>query len=154
MVSNHFLSDTSPLLLADAVAALIVTPDGRYLMQLRDDIPKIFYPGYWGCFGGAVHDGEDPEQALKRELYEEIEFELLDCTKFVRLDFDLVPAGGKKFYRDFFEVETTKDGIDRLLLHEGAAMRLFSPAELHALPNVTPYDSFALWLHGARNRLI
>jgi 8-oxo-dGTP pyrophosphatase MutT (NUDIX family) len=154
MSSVHFLSDASPLQMADAVAALIVVPDGRYLLQLRDDIPKIFYPGYWGCFGGAVNAGEDPRQALKRELFEEIELEVRDCKKFVGLNFDLTEAGGGTYYRDFFEVNTTEDEIKRLVLHEGVEMKLFTSAELHALPNVTPYDSFALWLHGARGRLV
>ncbi len=31
-------------------------------------------------------------------------------------------------------------------------MRLFAPDEVFALPNVTPYDSFAIWLHVARGR--
>jgi 8-oxo-dGTP pyrophosphatase MutT (NUDIX family) len=154
MASVHFLTDASPLRMADAVAALIVAPDGRYLLQLRDDIPKIFYPGYWGCFGGAVNDGEDPVEALKRELYEEIEMTVQVFRKFVGLDFDLVPIGKQKYCRDFFEVNTTEEEIERLVLHEGAAMKLFTPSELHALPNITPYDSFALWLHSARDRLI
>jgi hypothetical protein len=37
----------------DAAAAIIVTDDGRYLMQERDDTPGIFYPDHWGLFGGA-----------------------------------------------------------------------------------------------------
>ena len=35
----------------DAVAGILVLEDGRYLMQLRDDIPGIFYPDHWGLFG-------------------------------------------------------------------------------------------------------
>jgi hypothetical protein len=52
MLPKHFLTDESPLQTGDAVAAIIVVEDGRYLLQLRDDIPRIFYPGFWGCFGG------------------------------------------------------------------------------------------------------
>ncbi len=37
----------------DAVAALIVLDDGRYLMQLRDQKPGIFYPGHWGYSAAA-----------------------------------------------------------------------------------------------------
>src|SRR5262252_4231561 len=55
----NFLADSQPLRGEDAVAAIITVEDGRYLMQLRDDIPRIFYPGHWGCFGGAVSAGED-----------------------------------------------------------------------------------------------
>jgi hypothetical protein len=55
-----------PLRAADAVAALLILDDGRYVMQLRDTLPTIFYPDHWGCFGGAVGDGEAPLAALNR----------------------------------------------------------------------------------------
>ncbi len=57
----------------DAVAAILVLDDGRYVMQLRDAISRIFYPDHWGCFGGAVNAGEAPLDALYRELNEELE---------------------------------------------------------------------------------
>src|SRR5262244_3716729 len=53
-IPANFLTDSHPLRGEDAVAAIITVEDGRYLMQLRDDKPRIFYPGHWGCFGGAV----------------------------------------------------------------------------------------------------
>jgi hypothetical protein len=59
MLPHNFLTDTEPLRGENAVAAIITDERGRYLMQLRDDIPGIFYPGYWGCFGGAVSAGKN-----------------------------------------------------------------------------------------------
>ena len=57
--------DAAPALRGDdAVAALLVLEDGRYVMQLRDTLPQIFYPGHWGCFGGAVNPGEDTTHAI------------------------------------------------------------------------------------------
>jgi len=50
------------------VALAILEQDGRFLMQLRDDIPTILYPGVWGLFGGHLEAGESPEIGLKREL--------------------------------------------------------------------------------------
>ena len=46
----------------------------RFLMQLRDDIPGIVYPGHWGLFGGHIEPGETAEQAFVREVHEEINY--------------------------------------------------------------------------------
>ena len=46
----------------------------RFLMQLRDDIPGIVYPGHWGLFGGHLEPGETAEQAFTREVQEEINY--------------------------------------------------------------------------------
>jgi 8-oxo-dGTP pyrophosphatase MutT (NUDIX family) len=148
----HFLTDNHPLRGDDAVAAIITVEDGRYLMQLRDDIPRIFYPGHWGCFGGAVGPEEDPVEALARELAEELEMPPTCANEFVRLDFDLRKLGQKRCYRTYYEIKVTEDDVSRFVLHEGAEMRLFAPAELFD-ERLTPYDSFALWLHFARRRL-
>lgn len=57
------------------VALAMLQRDGRWLMQLRDEIPTIVAPGCWGLFGGHMDPGETPEQALRRELLEEISWQ-------------------------------------------------------------------------------
>ena len=59
------------------VALAMLERDGRWLMQLRDDVPDIVGPGCWGLFGGHLEPGETPEQALRRELLEEISWQPL-----------------------------------------------------------------------------
>ena len=34
-----------------SVAMAIIYQDNKYLMQLRDDIPSIVYPGVWAFLG-------------------------------------------------------------------------------------------------------
>jgi 8-oxo-dGTP pyrophosphatase MutT (NUDIX family) len=148
----NFLTDDHPLRGEDAVAAIITTRDGRYLLQLRDDIPRIFYPGHWGCFGGAVGPDEDMVEALERELEEELELRPTVGDEFIKLDFDLAKLGQKQCYRTYYEITVTEEQVARCVLHEGAEMRLFLPNEMFNLPHITPYDSFALWLHFARGR--
>jgi 8-oxo-dGTP pyrophosphatase MutT (NUDIX family) len=150
----HFLTDSHPLRGEDAAAALIVTEDGRYLLQLRDDIPRIFYPGHWGCFGGALSTDETPIQALKRELEEELEFKSDIGHEFVSFDFDLTTLGQDRIRRTYYEIVVSEASVAHFVLHEGAAMCLFTPADIFARSNVTPYDSFAIWLHVARGRFL
>ena len=152
MLPAHFLTDNSPLRGGHAAAAIIVTEDNRYLLQLRDDIPNIYYPGHWGCFGGAMDEGETPLQALRRELEEELEFSPVAGEEFTRIDFDLTHLGQGRYLRAYYEFTVSAELLAGFVLHEGAAMRTFTAEELFALPHVTPYDSFALWLHVARLR--
>lgn len=153
MLPQNFLTDDSVLETSDAVAAIIATASGQFLMQLRDDIPRIFYPGFWGCFGGAVGPGEDPATALARELREELEFSPADFCEILSLDFDLGKMTGKKNYRHYYLVRIDEKDVGGFTLHEGAAMKLFTPDALFTLSNITPYDAFALWLFAARGRL-
>ncbi|NET55881.1 MAG: NUDIX domain-containing protein [Symploca sp. SIO2E6] len=57
----------------EVAIAILYTTD-QFLLQLRDNIPGIVYPGCWGLFGGHLEAGEVPEAAVKRELIEEINY--------------------------------------------------------------------------------
>lgn len=54
------------------VALAIITQGQQWLLQLRDDLDWILYPGQWGLFGGHLEPDETPLEALYRELQEEI----------------------------------------------------------------------------------
>lgn len=144
--------DALPLKLAmsDAVAAVIRLDDGRFLMQLRDARPDIWYPASWGCFGGAVDPGELPLDALRRELREELEYDVVKMTPVSTLEFDLRPVGLGKYYRAYYLVEMSEPERARLVLHEGERMGAFTYEELRAGMPVTPYDAFAVHLYFAR----
>jgi len=69
-------------------------PNGEYLVYLRDNNPSIPFPNHWDLIGGHVEKGEMPLEALKREVMEEIEFELKNFRfwkKYVCLDGDISP---------------------------------------------------------------
>ena len=57
------------------VALAVLERDGAWLLQLRDDLESILYPGHWGLFGGHLDAGETPSEAVHRELLEEINWE-------------------------------------------------------------------------------
>ena len=131
----------------DAVAALLMHEDGRYVMQLRDGKAGIFYPGHWGCFGGAIERDESPIDALRRELREELELEVAHADQFTKFDFDFTPVGYATVTRFYFEVVVNDSAFRRCVLHEGADVQAFRGDELLLTRRVTPYDAFAIWMH-------
>jgi 8-oxo-dGTP pyrophosphatase MutT (NUDIX family) len=141
-----------PLRPADAVAALLVHEDGRYIMQLRDAKPSIFYPGHWGCFGGAVEPGEDTAVAMRRELQEELELDVGELRRFTQFEFDFAALGHPRVYRLYYETTVKADAYQRFVLHEGSAVGAFEGAQLLSQHRVTPYDAFAIWMHLYRRR--
>lgn len=44
---------------------------GRFLLQLRDQVAGIAFPGWWSLFGGGLEGTEDLRLAACRELLEE-----------------------------------------------------------------------------------
>lgn len=54
-----------------AAGVFLLTPDRRLVLQLRDDIPDIHYPGMITTFGGGAERHETPLECALRELAEE-----------------------------------------------------------------------------------
>ncbi|MDP4025871.1 NUDIX domain-containing protein [Methylobacterium sp. NEAU 140] len=135
----------------DAAVALITLDDGRYLMQLRDDKPGIFYPDHWGLFGGAIDPGEDAESAVRRELREELDLDAGPLRYFTRFDFDFDCIGAGRRGRTYFELTIASADLPHLRLGEGRLMQPLQP-DMLLIERLVPYDSFAIWLHLASRR--
>lgn len=150
-----FLASRRPLRAQHAAVALLLTPAGRYVLQLRDPKPEIFYPDHWGCFGGAVEPGEEPMQAIVRELKEELDltFSASDCRYFTEFTFDFGFVGDGIAYRRYFIVTLPHETLDGITLGEGAAVEAFTGEQALTDLRLVPYDAFAIWLHHHRERL-
>jgi 8-oxo-dGTP pyrophosphatase MutT (NUDIX family) len=144
---DFFLGGEGRLVPGEAAVALIVFDDGRYLLQLRDQKPGIFYPGHWGLFGGAMEPGEAAEAALRRELQEELGLAAPEMQHMTDFSFTFGRLG--TVTRHFFQVVLPASALAGLRLAEGSDMRSFLPSEILNLPRVVPYDSFAIWLHAS-----
>lgn len=59
-------------MIVEAASALLVNAAGQVLLQLRDDKPDLPFAGMWTLFGGAVEPDETHEQAVHREVEEEL----------------------------------------------------------------------------------
>jgi 8-oxo-dGTP pyrophosphatase MutT (NUDIX family) len=57
--------------------ALIILYDSekRFLLQYRSDDAKLL-PSHWAFFGGGIKEGEKPEEGVRREAFEEINYKL------------------------------------------------------------------------------
>jgi len=55
---------------------LLFDRNNRLLIYLRDDKPEIPFPNHWDFFGGHLEEGETPEEALVREVKEELGVDL------------------------------------------------------------------------------
>lgn len=154
-MNDFFLGGEGKLSPANAAGALIVVGTERhYLMQLRDQKTGIFYPGHWGVFGGAIDPGETPEQTLTRELHEEIGLTVSTIRYFTEFSFDFGFNGLGRFTRRYFEVPIEPSQIDKIVLREGSAFRLFPARTLLNARRIVPFDAFAIWLHAGRNQIV
>jgi 8-oxo-dGTP diphosphatase len=114
------MSDNLPI----EVAIAILPADGKFLMQLRDNIPTILYPGLWGLFGGHIEVGETPEIAVKREIMEEIGYQITEPQKFGCYS-------DNRVVRHVFYAPLTVD-IGKLVLGEGWDFGLLTPEQIAA----------------------
>jgi len=144
---SAFVMAREHLQIGNAAAAIILVEDGRYLLQLRDNIESIWYPGHWGCFGGGVEPGEEPVRALRRELREELSFEFTEARFFTELEFDLAGLGLDRYYRKYYLVRMTLAEMDCSRLAEGVGLAAFDGDTMLGSLDLSPYDAFALFLH-------
>jgi 8-oxo-dGTP diphosphatase len=104
------------------VALAILQQADQFLLQLRDDIPGIRYPGCWGLFGGHLEIGETPAEGLKRELLEEINYP-------VKVLHPLWRHQDEQCCRHVFW-NTLEVSVTALTLLEGQDLQLVSAAEI------------------------
>jgi len=69
------------------IAAIILENDkGEFLLALRDDKAWIPFPNHWDLIGGHVEEGESPEEALVREVKEELDIDIKEYTFYKKYD--------------------------------------------------------------------
>jgi 8-oxo-dGTP diphosphatase len=113
------------------IAAIILENDkGEFLLYLRDNKPDIPFPGYWDLIGGHVEEGETPEEALVREVKEELDLDLKEYKFYKKYECltDDAYENIKYIYSGRINLP-----IEEITLLEGVRPQYFSREEI---PNV------------------
>lgn len=110
------------------IAAIILENSaGEILLYLRDNKPGIPFPQHWDLIGGHVEENESPEEALIREVREELNYDLTDYSffnRYVCLEGDAYP-NIKYIYYGKFDFP-----LEEITLLEGEKAAWFSPEEI------------------------
>lgn len=111
-------------------AIILENSAGELLLYLRDNKPGIPFPLHWDLIGGHVEEGESPEEALIREVKEELDYDLKDYrffNRYVCLEGDAYP-NIKYIYSGNFDLP-----LDKITLLEGEKVAWFKPEEIQDL---------------------
>jgi 8-oxo-dGTP diphosphatase len=113
------------------IAAIILENDqGEFLLALRDNKSWIPFPHHWDLIGGHVEEGETPEEALVREIKEELNITIGEYTFFKK--FECLSGDA---YENIKYIYTGKINIpvEEITLLEGERARYFSKEEIKDL---------------------
>lgn len=110
------------------IAAIIFeNKNGEILLYLRDNKPGIPFPQHWDLIGGHVEEGETPEEALVREVKEELDIELKEYRFFKKYECNEGDA-----YPNIKFIYTGKINIpiEKITLFEGDRPQYFNYDEI------------------------
>ncbi|MGP1394942.1 MAG: NUDIX hydrolase [Inquilinaceae bacterium] len=128
----------------NSVSALIVDEQRRYLLQLRDDVPSIRFPGHWGLFGGSAEPDEALEAALIRELSEELSFEPSKISQMSEIFYRPAYNQNALYRKTFFVVPVVSSEIGQMVQREGQSMKLHRFKDVLRLPDIIPTDLYGI----------
>ena len=128
------------LIRTNVAVALLLNPYREVLLQ-KKDLRYHWKPGKWGFFGGRIDEnlGETPEQALRRELTEELGMKFEELQHFRDFSFhetsderDLMRSGKLYVYHGNYQGK-----LSDIRLDEGAGFAFFGEREISTLDMVS-----------------
>ena len=122
----------------------IIVKDNKYLLQLRDNKKNIFFPNFWGLFGGRLDKDETFENALIRELKEETNLDVRVQKKIFKTQYEMIGLK-KKIKLNYSECKVVKNN-DKIILSEGKKYNFFLFEQIKRL-KIIPLDFVAISTH-------
>jgi len=124
--------------IARTVGALFISEDGRILLGLRAATKKV-WPSHWDTIGGRVEPGESLDEALIRELQEEVG---VTPTRFRLIA--IVPERQPEIYGEalhhIYAVTSWQGGEPANVCDEHTELKWFSVSEMRRLTNIVDSD--------------
>lgn len=128
------------IVLFQSVGAILRNSRGQILLQQRDDKPDLSFAGCWTTLGGRVEEGETPDEAVRRELLEEIEL-APDMTLWKVFEHQHEAAGVTVKVERYVYVGAIDREVDEITLNEGQALGFFLLADIDTLPIAFGFES-------------
>lgn len=117
-------------------ACIILNKNNEIFLQKKTQ--EYVHPGVWTLFGGHIEENETPEQAMVRELNEElgIKFNLEKIKKIKEYIFQKKDNSKIKFH--IFSLTFDKD-ISEIKIGEGCGVAFFTKEEIKKI-NIIPFN--------------
>lgn len=106
-----------------------------YLQKRSENAKRI--PGYFGFFGGGAEEDESPEEALRREMKEEINFIPEDYVHFKQYEFN-------ESIKYIFILEVDDDFEEKIIVLEGEYGKWFGEKDILQEPKLIEEDKIVL----------
>jgi 8-oxo-dGTP pyrophosphatase MutT (NUDIX family) len=124
--------------IAKTVGALFIGEDGKILLGLRAPSKKV-WPSHWDTIGGRVEPGESLDEALIRELQEEVG---VTPTRFrlVAIVQERQPEIYGEALHHIYAVTSWQGGEPANVCDEHTELKWFSVSEMRQLTNIVDSD--------------
>ncbi len=124
--------------IANTVGALFIGRDGKILLGLRAPSKKV-WPCHWDTIGGRVEAGESLDEALVREVQEEVgvtptEFRLIATVR------ERQPEIYGDALHHIYAVTGWQGGEPANICDEHTELKWFSVSEMRLLANIVDSD--------------
>ena len=121
----------------------VIFCNNKYLLQLRDKKKNIYFPGFWGVFGGLLNKREKFTEAIVREIKEETNLSVKVSKMIILNNFTIF--GSKKIRKRIY-YECKIIGKKNIILKEGRKYKFFYYNQMSKL-NIVPLDLAAIKYH-------
>ena len=126
------MSDPDERVPVDVAVGVLIDPQGRFLLTSRP-AGKV-YAGFWEFPGGKLEPGETVEQALRRELHEEIGITIATAVPWRTIMMDYPHARVRLNFCKIFEW----DGELQMREQQQCAWQTLPVAVVPVLPGTVP----------------